>query len=175
MDKLIPTLLLAILCIVIFWAMRAGWAARTRRQASLGNLPEVPARYEDQPSLLAVPGVYITTTVMGDWLDRISAHTLGVKATGTALVFDDALIIARDGAADLWIPASDILAIRTESGMAGKFVEKEGLCVISWTLGGQAVDTGFRTQYAADKKTLLTALRQIAPQALDTLPTQPTA
>lgn len=175
MDKLIPTLLLALLCVFIFWAMWVGWSARKKRQQGTGTLTDVPARYDDAPSVLAVPGVYIATTVMGDWLDRIATNTLGVKAAGTALVYDDAVIIARDGARDLWIPASDIIAVRSESGMAGKFVEKEGLCVISWTLNGQAVDTGFRTQFVADKKSLLTALHQIAPQALDSLPANPTA
>lgn len=172
-EKLIPTLILALLCALIFWAMRAGWKSRQKRQAGVGELPLVPARYDDKESVLAVPGVYIATTMMGDWLDRIATHTLGVKATGTFFVFDDALVLARDGAQDLWIPASDIIAIRTESGMNGKFVEKDGLVVVSWPLNGTPVDTGFRTQYAADKKSLLSALRAIAPQAATALPHAP--
>ncbi|WP_421084139.1 hypothetical protein [Rothia nasimurium] len=173
-EKLIPTLILALLCVLIFWAMWAGWTRRKARQAGVGQLPEVPASYEDAESLLAVPGIYIATTVMGDWLDRIATHTLGVKATGTFFVFEDGLIIARDGAQDLWIPQNDIIAVRTESGMSGKFVEKDGLLVVSWNLNGHPVDTGFRTQYAADKKSLTQALALIAPHAGTSLPaTQP--
>lgn len=172
-EKLIPTLILALLCVLIFWAMRAGWTRRQARQAGVGQLAEVPAKYEDAESLLAIPGVYIATTVMGDWLDRIATNTLGVKATGTFFVFEDGVIIARDGAQDLWIPATDIIAVRTEAGMSGKFVEKDGLLVLSWTLNGTAVDTGFRTQYAADKKVLHDTLVQLAPQAETHLPATP--
>ena len=35
--------------------------------------------------------------------------------------------------------------------MAGKFVEKDGLLVLSWMLGGHELDTGFRTRHADDK------------------------
>lgn len=172
-EKLIPTLVLAVLCALIFWAMWAGWKGRQKRQTQVGELAPVPSQYDDAPSTLAVPGVYISTTVMGDWLDRVVTHTLGVKAAGTFFVFDDALIIARDGAEDIWIPETDIIAVRTESGMNGKFVEKDGLVIVSWSFNGTPVDTGFRTQYAADKKSLLSALRAIAPQALSALPEMP--
>lgn len=172
-EKLIPTLILALLCLLIFWAMRAGWKSRQKRQVQVGELPPVPAHYDDAESVLAVPGVYIATTIMGDWLDRIATQTLGVKAAGTFFVFDDALIIARDGAEDIWIPATDIIAVRTESGMSGKFVEKDGLVMVSWSLNGNAVDTGFRTQFAIDKQSLLSAIRAIAPQASTTLPDCP--
>lgn len=170
MEKLVPTLLLALLCVLIFWAMWAGWKGRQKRQGNTGALAPVPERYEDAESALAVPGVYIATTTMGDWLDRIATNTLGVKANGTLFVFEDAVIIARDGVEDLWIPATDLIAVRTEAGMSGKFVEKDGLLMLSWTLNGTALDTGFRTRFAADKKTALDAIRLIAPQALDTLP-----
>lgn len=170
MDKLLPVTLLALLCVFIFWGMWAGWKGRQKRQRSTGNLAPVPDRFEDAESLLAVPGVYIATTRMGDWLDRIATNTLGVKAAGTLFVFEDAVVIARDGAEDLCIPASDIVAVRTESGMAGKFVEKNGLLMLSWDLNGTPVDTGFRTRFAADKKTVLAIIQHIAPQALEELP-----
>lgn len=172
-EKLIPTLMLALLCVLIFWAMRVGWKSRQERQEQVGALAPVPERYDNAESLLAIPGVYIATTVMGDWLDRIATQTLGVKSAGTFFVFDDALIIARDGAEDIWIPATDILTLRTESGMSGKFVEKDGLVIVSWSFNGNPVDTGFRTQYAADKTSLLSALRAIAPQASTALPDSP--
>ncbi|ORC22267.1 hypothetical protein A7979_00465 [Rothia nasimurium] len=153
--------------------MRRGWRGRQTRQAGVGELAPVPNQYEDAESALAVPGVYIATTAMGDWLDRIATHTLGVKATGTFFIFDDAAIIARDGAEDVFIPATDILAVRTEAGMSGKFVEKDGLVVVTWSLAGTPVDTGFRTQFAADKASLTQALHHIAPAAADQLPAHP--
>ncbi|MDO4898682.1 MAG: hypothetical protein Q3965_05165 [Rothia sp. (in: high G+C Gram-positive bacteria)] len=173
MEKLLPTLLLALLCLLIFWLMRAGWVSRQKRQEGTGDLTPVPERYENAESSLAVPGTYVATTVMGDWLDRIATNTLGVKANGTFFIFEDAAVIARDGAEDIWIPASEIIAVRTEAGMTGKFVEKNGLIIVSWNLNSTKVDTGFRTRFAADKASLVTALSLIAPQALDALPKTP--
>ena len=52
--------------------------------------------------------------------------------------------------------------------MAGKFVEKDGLLVLSWMLGSHELDTGFRTRRAEDKTVLLNALQDLisaAPQA----------
>lgn len=169
-DRLLPTLLLVLLALVIFWAMRSGWKKRIERQQETTLLAEVPESYQEASSQLAVPGVYVATTSLGDWLDRIATNTLGVKAKGTFFVFEDAAIIARDGAQDLYIPASSILAVRTESGMSGKFLRGEGLVVVSWTLDKTPVDTGFKTQFAADQESLLAALRALAPQALDRLP-----
>ncbi len=45
--------------------------------------------------------------------------------------------------------------------MAGKFVEKDGLLVLSWMLGTRELDTGFRTRNAADKTLLLNALQDL--------------
>ena len=39
--------------------------------------------------------------------------------------------------------------------MAGKFVEKDGLLVLSWTLRSRELDTGFRTRRADDKNNSL--------------------
>ena len=59
--------------------------------------------------------------------------------------------LLRSGADNLFIPAADLTDVRRESGMNGKFVEKDGLLVVSWLLGGQEVSTGFRTRAAADR------------------------
>jgi hypothetical protein len=52
--------------------------------------------------------------------------------------------------------------------MAGKFVEMDGLLVLSWMLGAKELDTGFRTRWAEDKALLLSTLQDLisaAPQA----------
>ena len=52
--------------------------------------------------------------------------------------------------------------------MAGKFVEKDGLLVLSWMLGSHELDTGFRTRRANDRHLLFNALQNLisaAPQA----------
>ena len=48
-------------------------------------------------------------------------------------------------------------------GMTGKFVEKEGLVILTWRLGALGVDTGFRTRHAAHKAQLLAAAAALVP------------
>ena len=47
--------------------------------------------------------------------------------------------------------------------MAGKFVEKEGLVIVTWKLGTTAVDTGFRTRSAEEKTPLVSAITELLP------------
>ncbi|MFC6258926.1 ABC transporter permease, partial [Kocuria oceani] len=93
------------------------------------------------------------------------AHGLGVRARARALVLDEGVLFERQGAAPLFVPAADVVAVGTSSGMVGKFVEKDGLAVLTWSLGGTVVDTGFRTQRAEDKRRLLAEVEAIAPAA----------
>ena len=58
------------------------------------------------------------------------------------------MLFDRSGAGPVFIPAASLTGVRQESGMAGKFVEKDGLLVLSWTLGSRELDTGFRTRHA---------------------------
>ncbi len=49
------------------------------------------------------------------------------------------------GASAIWIPEKSIRAIRTENGLAGKVMSKDGVLVIRWELpSGTEIDTGVR-------------------------------
>ena len=51
----------------------------------------------------------------------------------------------RIGAHPIWIPQESITAIRTERGIAGKVVARNGILAIRWRLpSGAEIDTGFR-------------------------------
>ncbi|WP_240334024.1 hypothetical protein [Rothia sp. ZJ932] len=169
-TRLILTLICIGIVIAVFSLMWLGWRNRQRRQENLPTLAVVPAGYDQRASTIGVPGTYVATTVMGDWLDRVAVHSLGVKAKATVLVYEDALIISREGAHDLFIPVTDIIAVRTEAGMSGKFVEKDGLVMVSWQHGQAKLDTGFRTQFAEHKPMLLQEICTIAPHAAQELP-----
>lgn len=160
--------LAAVVFLLIWW----GWRGRARRQSDVVAPPEFPAELGSTPAEWSGEAQYVSTTTAGDWLDRIAAHGLGMKANGTVLVLPQGVAILRQGADELWIPAESILVLRRESGMAGKFVEKDGLAVITWRLGDRAVDTGLRTRYARDTEALLAALRRIAPEAGQDLPAE---
>ena len=155
---------------IVLGLIGLGWRHRRDRQSGIARPAPVPERLDGAQASFACPAQYVSTTRAGDWLDRIAVHGLGARADGQALVLTEGLIIVRDGAEDLWVPAEAIRVLRRESGMAGKFVEKDGLAVITWDLGGLLVDTGLRTRRAADTPALLQALRAIVPHAADRLP-----
>lgn len=142
--------------IVLVGLMGLGWRNRQKRQEALQAPPAAP---EDRGApLYAAEGQYVVTTTGGDWLDRVTAHRLGNKATATAAVYPHGLLFDRAGDTEVYISKRNLTGVRLERGMAGKFVEKDGLLVVSWTLDSQTLDTGFRTRYAADKPQLLAAI-----------------
>lgn len=144
---------------ILVGLMALGWRNRTRRQEHLQAPPGPP---EDLGApLYAAEGQYIVTTTGGDWLDRVNVHGLGNKATATAAVYRHGLLFDRSGDSEVYIDRDCLVGVRLERGMAGKFVEKDGLLVVSWTHGTDTFDTGFRTRYAADKPQLLAAVSSL--------------
>jgi hypothetical protein len=163
MDQLTTVLVTVIVLAVLFALLRRGWTARVRRQSGIAAPAAPPTGIEEREPRLVVPGMYVSTTESGAPLERIAAHGLGVRARATALVLDDGVLLDRQGAPALFVPAADLVGVGTSSGMVGKFVEKDGLAVLTWKLGSTVVDTGFRTQRAEDKQRLLAAVEAIAP------------
>lgn len=145
-------------CIVV-WAlavflMYRGWKGRARRQADrIGELPAVPA---DLGVQLIAPstGLYVGSTVAPSWQDRIAVGDIGYRATGAISRWTGGILLERDGASTIWIPNESIRAIRTERGLAGKVMTKDGVLVVRWELPtGTEIDTGFR----GDDKTVYPA------------------
>jgi hypothetical protein len=166
MDRLLPGLFMLALAVVVFALLAAGWRNRLRRQSDVEALPAVPA--ELSAPLAAANGQYVASTTAGDWLDRIAVHNLGIRSNAELSIHPEGVLFERSGAGPVFIPAGRLTGVRQESGMAGKFVEKDGLLVISWMLGARELDSGFRTRHADDKSTLLNALQDLisaAPQA----------
>lgn len=166
MDRLLPGLLMLSLAVLVVAMLGLGWRNRLRRQADVDPLPAVPA--ELGPPLAAADGQYVASTTAGDWLDRIAVHNLGIRTNAELSIHPGGVLFERSGAGPVYIPAGRLTGVRQESGMAGKFVEKDGLLVISWMLGAHELDTGFRTRRADDKTTLFNALQDLisaAPQA----------
>ncbi|MHA7223192.1 PH-like domain-containing protein [Arthrobacter sp. RHLT1-20] len=163
MDKLPFFLLMLALGAGIFALLAVGWRNRLRRQSDVGPLPGVPAGLG--APLAAADGQYVASTTAGDWLDRIAVHNLGIRTNAELSVHPEGVLFDRSGAAPVFIPAARLTGVRQESGMAGKFVEKDGLLVVSWMLGARELDSGFRTRHAEDKTTLLNALQELIPAA----------
>lgn len=163
MDKLPFFMLMLALATGIFALLAVGWRNRLRRQADVDPLPEMPA--ELGAALAAADGQYVASTTAGDWLDRIAVHNLGIRTDAELSVHPEGVLFDRSGAGPVFIPAACLTGVRQESGMAGKFVEKDGLLVISWMLGARELDTGFRTRSAEAKTSLLNTLQDLIPAA----------
>ena len=166
MVKELSVLLLLVLAAAALALIWLGWRNRLRRQADVEPLPAVPA--ELGTVLAAADGQYVASTTAGDWLDRIAVHQLGLRTNAGLSVHPEGVLFDRAGAAPVFIPAGRLTGVRQESGMTGKFVEKDGLLVLSWMLGAKELDTGFRTRRAEDKAVLLDTLQDLisaAPQA----------
>ncbi|MEQ4520095.1 hypothetical protein ABLI39_12120 [Pseudarthrobacter sp. B907] len=161
--SLLFTLVLIAAALALIWL---GWRNRLRRQADVEPLPAVPAVLGSP--LAGADGQYVASTTAGDWLDRIAVHQLGIRTNAVLSVHPEGVLFERSGAGPVFIPAARLSGVRQESGMAGKFVEKDGLLVLSWMLGSRELDTGFRTRRAEDKALLLATLQDLisaAPQA----------
>jgi hypothetical protein len=159
-PRLLLTVVLLAFLVLCYWGMWRGWQARQRRQFDVPELHPVPT--EPGPPRAQADGTYVVTTTAGDWLDRIAVHGLGERSEATLSVGRDGVLFARQGAPDVFIPASSLRGVRLERGMAGKFVEEGGLVVVTWQHGeGQTareLDTGFRPRAGADRDVLVSAV-----------------
>ena len=144
----------------IAWGlMWLGWRRRGRAQSDL----PAPRPVETAPAGVGFEGVYVSTTTHGDWLDRVVVHGLGVRSAVTAHVGPDGVALVRQGAPSVFVPAGDVVDVGRTAGMAGKFVEADGLAVVTWQLGPRTVDTGIRLRRPADTQAFVDAVRALAP------------
>lgn len=134
----------------VFWAamlglMFLGWRGRAKRQTErIGELPAVPEELGTQV-LAPTSGLYVGSTLAPSWQDRIAVGDLGFRAVSELSRYEDGILLERTGASAIWIPQDAIRAIRTERGLAGKVMSKDGVLVVRWQLPtGTEVDTGFR-------------------------------
>lgn len=163
---------LALLAVPVVWGLLWwGWRGRVRRTDLGSPLPAVPDA--PGPVLLGpVEGTYVSTTSAGDWLDRVAAHRLGVRAAAEVVVHTLGVTVDRQGEPPVWIPAADVVGARRERGMAGKFTDAQGVVVVTWRLGEHELDTGVRTRYADDRQPLVEAVRGLAATATVTKETE---
>lgn len=143
-----------------------GWRGRTRRSASLvGVLPSAPGALGAERTG-PIPATYVSSTTTGDWLGRVAAADLGFRSAAVVQVFDAGVRIERGGAADVFVPADAVRGASLSPGMAGKYVGKDGLVVISWSTPAPdgsttLLDTGLRTA-RADRSVLVAAVEAFA-------------
>lgn len=148
---------IAVFCLLIW----LGWRSRKRRQSHLPAPAEVPAELIEADPSAAAEGMVIGTVKAEDYLDRIAVHQLGLRTTGRIEIHDGGVAIFRAGARNLFIPAEQVAYARTDRGVVGKFVEKDGAIILGWALGDQDVETAFRPRRAEEGHALLHALHSM--------------
>lgn len=150
---------LALFVALVYWLMREGWKWRGTLQSDLPELPEVP----DTPGAekMTMSGRYHGSTTAGQWLDRIVAHGLGSRSRAELTLSDEGLAVERPGATDFFIPVAALRGARLDKGIAGKVLTEGGLLVVTWAHGGKLIDSGFRSDRAAEHTTWVDTLNQM--------------
>lgn len=149
MTRLVLTVALFAVWALLVWLMIRAWRRRGELQEGIvGALAPVPETLGD-PVLGPSHGLYVGSTLAPSWRNRVAVGDLGDRANTDLLAFEEGVLLARQGASDVWIPRDQVLGLRTERGLAGKVMTKDGLLVIRWrTSTGAEIDSGFR---AVDK------------------------
>ena len=159
MDETTFTVTLsAVLIAGIIVGIIFGRRNRTKRQQYIAVPPDVPDQLLDSEPNTAVAGTYVNTVLGQELLERVTAHRLGNRSAAHLEVHNDGIVMLRVGEPNFFIPLDDIIGTSTISGIAGKFVEKDGILAITWQLQDTEVTTGFRTESIADHQELRTEL-----------------
>ncbi|MFE2267273.1 PH-like domain-containing protein [Streptomyces griseosporeus] len=133
---------------LVYWLMREGWKWRGTLQSDLPELPTAPEPPGE--ARLTMSGRYHGSTTAGQWLDRIVAHGLGTRSRAELTLTDAGLDVVRPGAADFFVPADALRGARLDKGIAGKVLTEGGLLVVTWAHGDRLIDSGFRSDRAAE-------------------------
>ena len=143
----------------VYWLMRQGWKWRGSLQSDLPELPAVPEAPGE--AKLTLVGRYHGSTTAGQWLDRIVAHGLGTRSRVELTLTDAGLAVVRPGAHDFFIPTDALREARLDKGIAGKVLAEGGLLIVTWAHGGKLLDSGFRSDRAAEHTAWVEALNSM--------------
>jgi hypothetical protein len=140
---------LLLFVVLVYWLMRQGWKWRGSLQSDLPELPTAPA--EPGEARLTMTGRYHGSTTAGQWLDRIVAQGLGTRSRAELTLTDAGLAVSRPGAQDFFVPAAALREARLDKGIAGKVLAEGGLLIVTWAHGDKLIDSGFRSDHAAEQ------------------------
>ncbi|HSA53278.1 MAG TPA: hypothetical protein VLH10_24595 [Yinghuangia sp.] len=162
-QYLLWTGIFVVLILGTYALMWRAWKKRGRRQADLPAPAAAPAEpgAEEPPLLPGLTGRYFGSTTAGDWLDRIVAHGLGTRSTVALTLTAQGLRVDRPAAAGFFVPAADLAGARFEKAAAGKVLPEGGLLVVTWKLGDTLLDSGFRSDHAAEHDAWVDAVNRL--------------
>ncbi|GAB11058.1 hypothetical protein GOARA_064_00600 [Gordonia araii NBRC 100433] len=144
--------LVALFLIFIGWLIWLFFTGRQRRgQQQLAEFGSFPAPPADPGEFVVGPTecLYLGTTRVENWIDRVQVDDVGDRAPATATGYTHGVAIERRGAATIWIPRDDLVAVRTTNRAASKVMHAGGILAFDWTLPSRA---GVTTAIRADDK-----------------------
>ncbi|MEI5103604.1 hypothetical protein RB200_40285 [Streptomyces sp. PmtG] len=151
---------------LVYWLMREGWKWRGTLQ---GDLPELPSAPSDPGAAkLELTGRYHGSTTAGQWLDRIVAHGLGTRSRVELTLSDAGLDVVRPGARDFFVPKAALREARLDKGIAGKVLAEGGLLIVTWAHGEKLIDSGFRSDHAAEQAEWVDTLNKMINSTTET-------
>lgn len=139
--------------------MARAWRARGRRQDDLPAPDLAPA--DLGPARLEVDGAYVATTRGDAPLDRVVVHGLGFRGRAVASVHADGVRLEIAGVPAFVVRTSCLRDVRRATWTIDRVVERDGLVLLAWTLGGTPVDTYLRLP--DDPRPFLDAVRTLLP------------
>lgn len=155
MSRSLLTLAVALAIVLSWFGMRRGWQRLASESAGIA---------EPQPLLagttVAGPwtGRYLGATRGGQWLQRVTAHTLGHPSEVTCSLTTEGLQLERPGERSFGVARHDLVAVRADTGIAGRAYEEGGIIVITVRLGDDLLDLGLRLPSTTDHLAALAAL-----------------
>ncbi|MDV5144395.1 hypothetical protein R1T08_09090 [Streptomyces sp. SBC-4] len=150
---------LLLFVVLVYWLMRQGWKWRGSLQSDLPELPTAPEA--PGTAKLTLSGRYHGSTTAGQWLDRIVAHGLGTRSRVELTLTDAGITVVRPGANDFFIPTDALREARLDKGIAGKVLAEGGLLIVTWAHGEKLLDSGFRSDRAAEHTAWVEALNSM--------------
>lgn len=121
--------------------MRRSWLKKKAAQAHIATPLDIPSDFD---ASFAVEGRFLATSTTGDWLTRITVHTLGVPSRAIVRWGRTGIAVDRPSELSFFVPWADVIAVRSDRAIAGRAFEKDGIAVITIKLGDAFVEFGFR-------------------------------
>jgi hypothetical protein len=158
------TLLVLLAIALVVWLAVQVWRSRRPARLQLEQFPAPPSELSGEAGaavLPAVEGLYLGTSMAGDWRDRVTVGDVGLRSTAMLYLSGSGLLIDRISASPLWIPAASVRGARTGRVRVGRPMGDSDL-LVTWQLGGRLLDCAFRADDDRVYAEWLAALRSMA-------------
>jgi hypothetical protein len=140
------------------------WQKRKQEQTAKFEAPLEALEYFGE-LIAQSSGFYVATTYAEDHLERISAYGLGARGICQILVFDEGVLIVRNGERPLAIAKKALGDISTNQVAIDKAVEAKGLMSITWRQNLISLTTHLRIVNRDNRNQIQNAINSLLAQS----------